>query len=57
MQDDALVVERGDTRNEVDRRLKMVLEELYEWSLETKIVLSQTKTVVMTARKNPNQRP
>lgn len=30
MQDDALVVVRGITRNEVKRRLKLVLEELNE---------------------------
>lgn len=54
--DDALVVVRGNTRHEVERGLKLVLEELTELSQDTKMEQSQTKTVVMTLQERiPNR--
>lgn len=54
--DDALVVVRGNTRQEVERGLKLVLEELTEWSQDTKMEQSQTKTIVMTLQERiPNR--
>lgn len=50
------MVVRGNTRQEDETGLKLVLEELTEWSQDTKMEQSQTKTVVMTLQERiPNR--
>lgn len=43
-------------QDQAERKLKVVLEELNEWSKDTKMVQSQTKTVVMTLKERIQKR-